>query len=152
VDPALVRHCHGMDAFCARHASFVDQTIGVFDREIEFYVAYLDSIAQIKRAGLRLCYARIANPSKEVYVRDGFDLALAHKLVLENNPVVCSDFYLEEWERILMISGPNQDGQTTFARMFGQLLCSLYPKLRDRITNDFHGIGEAQMVRIPFRL
>jgi len=110
-----------LDDYCEKHQHFMDETIRIFDREIQFYVAYLDYIRRIKQAGLKFCYPEVSAEEKEIFEVDGFDIALANKLVAEGAPVVCNDFTLKGKERILVISGPNQGGKTTFARMFGQI-------------------------------
>jgi DNA mismatch repair protein MutS len=110
-----------LDHYCERNEGYLDETIAVFDREVQFYVAYLDYIARMKRVGLKFCYPQIGHESKDVYDYQGFDLALAYKLVRETASVVCNDFYLQGKERIFVVSGPNQGGKTTFARTFGQL-------------------------------
>jgi DNA mismatch repair protein MutS len=110
-----------LDAFWDKNQNFVDATLAAFDREIQFYVAYLEYLAGIKRSGLKCCYPEIISEHKNVYDYAAFDLALANKRLAEGKRVVCNDFYLENKERILIISGPNQGGKTTFARAFGQL-------------------------------
>lgn len=110
-----------LDNYCLKNSHYLDETIGIFDREVQFYISYLEFIVSLKRAGLKFCYPQISNEDKDIYDYEGFDLTLAHKLTIEKLPVVCNDFYLKGQERIFVVSGPNQGGKTTFARTFGQL-------------------------------
>ena len=110
-----------LDSFQETHAMYLDATIARFDREIQFYCAYLEFMRAFRNKGLHFCIPLVSDRSKEICVEEGFDIALATKLAQENTPVVCNDCYLKGRERIFVVTGPNQGGKTTFARTFGQL-------------------------------
>jgi DNA mismatch repair ATPase MutS len=91
-----------------------------FDREVQFYLSYIEFKRRIEKAGLPFCYPAVT-ASKEIHTDNTFDLALANTLVDRYQPVVTNSFFLKGQERIVVVSGPNQGGKTTFARTFGQL-------------------------------
>jgi len=109
-----------LDAFRQRWAGYVDSTVSRFDREAQFYVAYLEYVQPLKEAGLDFCYPTVSE-SKDVRADATFDLALAGSIVPDGSTVVGNDLKMTGRERILVVSGPNQGGKTTFARTFGQL-------------------------------
>ncbi|MGH7758271.1 MAG: MutS-related protein [Candidatus Dormibacteria bacterium] len=113
--------------FAASHQSFFDPMLARFDREVQLYLAYLDLIEPLRASGLPFCYPALRDRAAGSEVVDAFDLALAAKLTGEGRPVVLNDFRLDGQERIMVVTGPNQGGKTTFARMVGQVhyLCRL---------------------------
>ena len=107
-------------AYCARNEQFIEATIGRFEREVRFYLAYLEFVRRMGSAGLAFTYPEVTAEPASLSVENAFDLALAIKSAAEDKPVVTNDFRLSDGERILVVTGPNQGGKTTFARTVGQ--------------------------------
>ncbi len=111
---------HALLTFPSRHGGFLDQTVATFDRQVQFYLAWLDYLRRFRQAGLPICYPRVSKRSEQTRIEQGYDFALAGTL-LPGQPVVLNDLRLCGPERIVVVTGPNQGGKTTFARMLGQL-------------------------------
>lgn len=107
---------------CKQHAHFLDATVERFAMEMQFYFSYIDYIAPIRRRGMLFCYPAFVGRGERVEAAESFDLALAHNRLSELNMPVTNGFYLEEPERVIVVSGPNQGGKTTFARSIGQMM------------------------------
>jgi len=157
-----------LDDYCIKNSHFIDDKIGTFEREVQFYMSYLEFISKFKDVGLKFCYPQVESQSKEVFDYGCFDLALANKLISNKSTVVTNDFYLSGNERIFVVSGPNQGGKTTFARTFGQVhyLASigcpvpgykarlfLYDNIfthfeKEENVNELHGKLEDELIRI----
>jgi len=110
-----------LEAYYQQYETFLDDAIAAFDREIQFYLVYHAFMDRIQASGLSFCYPEMVAESKTIHANDTFDLALAEHHRREDVPIVCNDFHLQGNERIIVVSGPNQGGKTTFARMFAQL-------------------------------
>jgi len=110
-----------LSRFCTVYRDYADPVLVRFDREIQFYVSYIEYMGRFKRERLGFCYPCMSATDKDVHANETFDLALATKLLATATSIVCNDFSLAHRERVLLVSGPNQGGKTTFARTFGQL-------------------------------
>jgi hypothetical protein len=110
-----------LSTFVADHASFVDPPIGRFDREVQFFVAYLEHAERLRSRGLALTLPRISDRTKGFEASDTYDIALATSLLGSPGTLVTNDVALRGDERIIVVTGPNQGGKTTFARTVGQL-------------------------------
>lgn len=107
-----------LESFCRQYADFDDSVLTRFAREIQFYLAWQDFLRPLREAGLPFHYPRLSSEPTAVEAADFFDLALAHEI---KEKTVTNSFFLERPERIIVVTGPNQGGKTTFARAFGQL-------------------------------
>lgn len=113
-----------LDRFCTTHADYLDPTIRHLDRDLQFYLAYLDLMAPLRAQGLPFVSPRVTIGRGVEEAHCTFDLTLARHLHADGrrtDDVVCNDLRLSPQERILVVTGPNGGGKTTFARTIGQL-------------------------------
>lgn len=107
-------------SFSEKYSNFISPTIERFFLEVQFYLSYLGFIYPLQKAGLSFCIPEM-DDSQQVLIKEGFDIVLASNLVNEGKRIVTNDIYLKKEERIVVITGPNSGGKTTFARSFGQI-------------------------------
>lgn len=111
--------------FLDEHPAVRHETIDVVERELRFALAWLDFIAPVRRAGLPFCVPTVGPdhslPDHSLEATSTFDVLLAHTLVATEQWPVTNDVALGDGERLLVVTGPNQGGKTTFARTLGQL-------------------------------
>jgi len=106
--------------FASGHAGFMNEVILNVFREFHFYISYLDYIERPKQKGLSFCMPKFGEAGR-IFGRNCFDLALAAKLSKDERSIVTNDFDLSGNERIIVVTGPNNGGKTTFARSVGQM-------------------------------
>lgn len=109
-----------LDTYVEDHRTFITPLIAQFDREAQFYLSWLAFTDRLAATGLSFCRPVLIE-NHAICVREGFDLALAEKLRANGMSTVTNDYELRDPERIFVITGPNQGGKTTFARMVGQM-------------------------------
>ena len=63
-----------------KHKDFIDTEISVFNREIKFYLKYINYISKIKSYGLSFSIPEITEDKNNIYSYGGFNLALAEKI------------------------------------------------------------------------
>jgi len=108
-------------AFARDPARRADGFARRFVHDARFFLAWLDVLASLRHAGLDVCYPELEPGGVELEAV--YDLVLADKVLSDRGSrhVVANDLHLDEAERLLVVTGPNQGGKTTFARTVGQL-------------------------------
>jgi len=110
-----------LERFVETHTTFVEPLLDRFAHEVRFFLAYLEHTERLEPLGLTFCLPTVSSADKRVEALGVFDVALATSLLESAGRVVCNEVRLDAGERVLVVTGANQGGKSTFARAFGQL-------------------------------
>ncbi|WP_313542146.1 MULTISPECIES: hypothetical protein [Leifsonia] len=108
-----------LDRFAGEHAAFLDRTVAGFERGLHLYLSVLDHLQAAAGTALSTCLPELT-ADRSVQVVDGYDLQLAAQPDRRVS-IVPNDIRLVPGEQFLVVTGANQGGKSTFARVFGQL-------------------------------
>lgn len=65
-----------LKSYAKKHMDFISDKIRKFDRELQFYISYLEYIAPLKRKGYSFSLPEFSS-AKNIHVAGGYDIALA---------------------------------------------------------------------------
>ncbi|MGM9972052.1 MAG: hypothetical protein ACI35W_06555 [Anaeroplasmataceae bacterium] len=155
-----------LELYSKHFNDFIDSNIKELVNEVQFYSSYIALMKKIMELGLEFNYPNI-NEDK-IYCNDGYDLALAISYIIKKMRVIPNSFSYEGKERIIIVSGPNQGGKTTFSRFLGQTfylsllglkvtgsssslklvsnICTMYEVLED--SSNLNGKLKSELIRI----
>ena len=108
-------------ALSAQSRPLIAAEVGALAAELPFYLGVLPRFRRLADAGLPLSYPTLVAADAAAHAAASYDLAVGLSLLSEGGEVVTNDWHLDPPERILVVTGANQGGKTTFARAFAQL-------------------------------
>ncbi len=104
----------------AEHAGqVIDSGLLAYERELAFYLAWLEIADLLRGVGLEVGLPGLGTDSG-ISVSGIFDIALGAERARTKSSVVVNDVDVPGSERLILVTGPNQGGKTTFARAIGQ--------------------------------
>lgn len=109
-----------IDEFFENNSIFYSNDLLNIVKEARFYFTYIQLMDKIKNNNLLFSIPEVSKSYDEASI-DSYDLALAIKFNYEKRVVVTNSFEIKEKERIIILTGPNQGGKTTFSRQLGQI-------------------------------
>lgn len=107
-----------LELYSKHFSDFIDSNIKEIVNEIQFYSAYILYMKSVSDISIPFSYPSYNGGS--IYCYNGYDMALVVSNKLKGKKTIPNSFLYEHDERILVISGPNQGGKTTFSRYVGQ--------------------------------
>lgn len=108
-----------LEAFGARMPEVISQDILDILRELRFYIANIEYMDRLKEWGVPITMPLIVK-DKELYMDDCYDIVLALVNREADREVVLNDIMKANFEKAIIVTGPNQGGKTTLSRAFGQ--------------------------------
>jgi DNA mismatch repair protein MutS len=123
---ALVKEKHQdtflkLEQWCEKYKDYPDPVLLRFDREIQYYLSCHSFLAPLRKHGYSFSYPELSS-ERRLEIVEGYDLALAVKCMESGAEVIPNDCLLSGDERLMVLTGPNQGGKTTYARALGQVL------------------------------
>ncbi|WP_261806453.1 MutS-related protein [Lapidilactobacillus luobeiensis] len=107
--------------FCQEYQTYQVPGLAELWQALQFYLVWTKIIQHLRHAGLSFCLPKVVETGTE-QVHASFDLELALQLDHRGQlaQLVTNDYQLPAASSFLVISGPNQGGKTTYARMVGE--------------------------------
>jgi DNA mismatch repair protein MutS len=123
--------CRPIARTLRRYITFQSSFLAGLSGELAFYLAAVRLVQQLQARELPCCRPEIVPMTERICkLQDGYNLNLAFRLMDQgkvNDAVVKNDVRMDQNGRILILTGPNQGGKTTYVQMVG--LCQILAQL-----------------------